>query len=63
MDSFLSQHVGQVNELEGLQHVALLLDPPTKPAKLSQPPGRVKRLSNRNRKALGLHRIPKDEQK
>ena len=42
VESFLSQNVGKTSELDGLQHVAILLDPPTRPSKPSQSSNRIK---------------------
>ena len=42
VESFLSQNVGKTSELDGLQHVAILLDPPTRPSKPSQFSNRIK---------------------
>ena len=42
VESFLSQNVGKTSELDGLQHVAILLDPPIRLSKPSQSSNRIK---------------------
>ena len=68
VEAYLGMVIGQANQLSseemGLLRVQpTLLDPSVKPPKHCQPQPRARKLSSKEKRAMGLYDIPKAEQK